>query len=81
MTLEEAIRKAETQIGGKVIGIGDYKDRWIFCFDWQTGTLSSVVWCCYKDTGDIGCFFPPDEPDVLKLSKEIPLPKKLELSE
>ena len=76
MTLKEAILKAEREIGGEIIGVADYRDRWIFSFDWQTDTLSSVVWCCYKVSGEIGCFFPPDEPEVLKNAKEISLPKE-----
>ena len=76
MTLKKAILKAEHEIGGKVIGVADYKDRWIFSVDWQAGTLSSVAWCCYKANGEIGCFFPPDESDVLKSAKEIPLPEE-----
>lgn len=72
LTLQEAIKKAEQEIGGKVIWVGDYKDRWVLGFDFEEDTLSSIVWCCYKNTGEIGYFFPPDEPDVLKSTKEVP---------
>ena len=76
MTVEEVIQKAEAEVGGKVISLGECEDRWILGFDWQSGTLSSIVWCCYKDTGEIGGFFPPDEPGVLKSAKPIVLPKR-----
>lgn len=74
MTLKEAVRKAESQLSGKVINVFDCDDRWVFEFDWEEGTLSSVVWCCYKSTGEIECFFPPDEPEILKSAKPVPLP-------
>lgn len=73
MTLKEAIRAAESILDCKVVEVGDCKDRWVFALDWQEGTLSSVVWCCYKESGEIGYFFPPDEPGVLKSAKKIPL--------
>lgn len=73
MTLKNAIKKAQAQVGGKVVWVGECKDRWVFGFDWQADTLSSVVFCCYKVSGEIGYFFPPDEPSVLKSVKEISL--------
>ena len=75
MTLKEVIQKVEREFGGKVIGIGDCKDRWIFVFDWQQNALSSIVFCCYKDDYEIGYFFPSDEPGIFKSAEPIPLPE------
>lgn len=76
MTVKDMIKKVEQDVGGKVIWLGECSDRWIFSFDFEEDTLTSVVWCCYKDTGEIGYFFPPDEPGLLKSVKEVFLPKE-----
>ena len=78
MTLVEAIRKAEREVGGYVIGLGECADRWIFGFDFEEDALTSVVWCCDKETEEIFCFFPPDEPDVLKSVKPLELPEEFQ---
>ena len=75
MTLKKAIEKAEQEIGGKVIAVGECKDRWILCFDFEKDALTSIVRCCYKETGELGYFFPPDEPGLLKSAKPVDLPK------
>ena len=75
MDLKEALQKAELELGGTVISVFDCDDRWVFNFDWQVDTLSSVVWCCYKTAGEISCFFPPDEPEVGERAKRIRLPE------
>ena len=76
MDLKDAIQKAEKELGGKVVSVFDCDDRWALNFDWQKDTLMSVIWCFYKDTKEIGCFFPPDEPEVGKRAKRVPLPKE-----
>lgn len=75
MTLEKAIQKAEMKLGGKVISVFDCGDRWALGFDWQKENLTSFIWCCLKDTGKIVSFFPPDEPEVAKRAKRVPLPE------
>lgn len=74
MILKEIIEKAEQEVGGKVIWLGECNDRWILGFDFEENALTSVVWCCYKDTGEISYFFPPDEPGLLKSAKTVLLP-------
>ena len=74
MTLKDAIHKAELTLTGKVISIFDCDDRWIFHFDWEAGTLTTYFWFCYKDTGEIGYIFPPDNSEVLERAKKVPLP-------
>ncbi len=66
VTIKEIIAKAEREVGGKVVGLGECTDRWVFGFDFEESALTSIVWCCYKDTGEIGYFFPPDEPGLLR---------------
>ena len=75
MNLKKSIKKAEQEVGGKVIAVGECKDRWIFCFDFEEDSLTGVVWCCYKATGKIACFFPPDEPGLLKSAKPVDISK------
>ena len=74
MTLKEAIQKAEETTGGKVLCVDDCDDRWIFGFDFELDAQTSVIFCCYKNTGKFKDFFPPDEPDVLLRAKPIELP-------
>ncbi len=74
MPLKEIVEKAEKEIGGKVVWMGECDDRWVLGFDFEENTLSSIVWCCYKATGEIGYFFPPDEPGLLKSAKSVNLP-------
>lgn len=66
ITLKEAITIAEKETGGKVTGVLETSDRWIFDFDFEEDSLISVVFCCMKDSGEFKYFFPPDEPDILK---------------
>lgn len=73
MNLIEAIQKAESEIGGKIISVFDCEDRWVFGFDFQKNSLYSVVWCCYKDSGELDAFLPSDEPEVGKRAKQISL--------
>lgn len=75
MTLKEAIQKAEKDTGGKVLGVLDADDRWIFSFDFEIDAYTGVVFCCFKDNGKFTDFFPPDVPNVLERAKPIPLSK------
>lgn len=74
MTLKEAVDKAEREFGKKVTAVSECSDRWIFEFDFGDCVLTGFVPCCYKSTGEIACFFPPDEPGLLKSAKPMPLP-------
>ena len=76
MTLAEIVAKAEREVGGKIVELAESQDRWIFGFDFEEDALTSVVWCCDKETEEVFCFFPPDEPDVLKSAKLVSLPKE-----
>lgn len=75
VVLKEAVQKIESELGGKVTTIYDCDDRWVLGLDWQEGTLTSIVFCVYKETGELGNFFPPDEPEVGKNAKRIFLPE------
>lgn len=74
MNLKKAIQKAEIETGGKVLYVNDCGDRWIFGFDFEVDAQTSVIFCCFKDTGEFTDFFPPDEPDVLLRAKPVTLP-------
>ena len=76
MDLKNAIQEAEKELGGKVVSVFDCDDRWVLNFDWQKDTLMSVVLCYYKESKEIGCFFPPDEPEVWGRAKRIQLPRE-----
>ena len=71
ITLKESIEKAKNTVNSKILNVYDCGDRWIFDFEFEVNATTSVIFCCFKGTGEFFDFFPPDEPDVLKRAKKV----------
>ena len=71
ITLKEAIEKAKNTVNSKILNVYDCEDRWIFDFEFEVNATMSVIFCCFKDTGEFSDFFPPDESYVLKRAKKV----------
>jgi len=76
MTLEDAIKLAETTRGSEVGIIKDCGDRWAFGFKEDIDCLGSAPAFVYKDNGQCEFFFAGDYIDVLRNGVNVDLPKE-----
>ena len=56
MTLQEAIKIAETERKSKVTGAGDCGDRWVFSFEDDIGKTDCMPLFVYKENGKVEYF-------------------------
>ncbi|MDY3296204.1 hypothetical protein [Selenomonas sp.] len=73
MTLKDAIADIEKRYGGKVHGVSETKDKWIFDVrPLQEGCIFlGRVPAIYKSSGQFTSLFPPDDHKELDSARDV----------
>ena len=58
MTLQEAIKIAETERKSKVVGAGDCGDKWMFTFEADVNKTDGWVLFVNKENGEVNFILP-----------------------